>query len=230
MRNLSERLLGSRRRSLSERTRVGIVGGTGPLGRGLAARLSYSYDVLIGSREEAKAEGAAEEVSRLTGRKVRGATNLEAARACDNAILALPDLAASELIQEMKKELGGKLVISPIVPMRIKDGLFTYSPGDGSAAESVASILDRSRVAAAFHTVPAPKLLAIGEKLEYTVPVAAERRETFKEVATLVSSIQDLRPLYAGPLSSARTIEALTPLLLNLARLNGRKNLSVRIV
>ncbi len=215
---------------MSERTRVGIVGGTGPLGRGLAARLSYSYEVLIGSREEAKAEGAAEEVSRLTGRKVRGATNLEAARACDNAILALPDLAASELIQEMKKELGGKLVISPIVPMRIKDGLFTYSPGDGSAAESVASILDRSRVAAAFHTVPAPKLLAIGEKLEYTVPVAAERRETFSEVATIVSSIQDLRPLYAGPLSSARTIEALTPLLLNLARLNGRKNLSIRIV
>ena len=215
---------------MSERTRVGIVGGTGPLGRGLAARLSYSYEVLIGSREEAKAEGAAEEVSRLTGRKVRGATNLEAARACDNAILALPDLAASELIQEMKKELGGKLVISPIVPMRIKDGLFTYSPGDGSAAESVASILDRSRVAAAFHTVPAPKLLAIGEKLEYTVPVAAERRETFKEAATVVSSIQDLKPLYAGPLSSARTIEALTPLLLNLARLNGTRNLSMTII
>ena len=215
---------------MSERTRVGIVGGTGPLGRGLAARLSHSYEVLIGSREEAKAEGAAEEVSRLTGRKVRGATNLEAARACDSAILALPDLAASELIQEMKKELGGKLVISPIVPMRIEDGLFTYSPGDGSAAESVASILDRSRVAAAFHTVPAPKLLAIGEKLEYTIPVAAERRETFKEVATLVSSIQDLKPLYAGPLSSARTIEALTPLLLNIGRLSGTRNLSIRII
>jgi len=215
---------------LSEIRRIGIVGGTGPLGRGLAARLSYKYDVLIGSREETRAEGAAEEVSRLTGRKVRGATNLEAARACDSAILALPDLAASELLQEMEKELGGKLVISPIVPMEMKDGRFSYSPSDGSAAESVASILDRSRVAAAFHTVPAPKLLAIGEKLEYTVPVAAERRETFKEVATIVSSIQDLRPLYAGPLSSARTIEALTPLLLNLGRLNGMKNLSIRMV
>jgi 8-hydroxy-5-deazaflavin:NADPH oxidoreductase len=223
-------LLGSRRRSLSEIRRIGIVGGTGPLGKGLAARLSYTYEVLIGSRGEAKAEGAAEEVRGLTGRKVRGATNLEAARACDSAILALPDLAASELIEEMKNELGGKLVISPIVPMRIEDGLFTYSPGDASAAESVASILDRSRVAAAFHTVPAPKLLAIGEKLEYTVPVAAETREKFKEVATLVSSIQDLKPLYAGPLSSARTIEALTPLLLNIGRLNGRRNPSIRII
>ena len=222
--------MGSRRRSLSEIRRIGIVGGTGPLGRGLAARLSYKYDVLIGSREETRAEGAAEEVSRLTGRKVRGATNLEAARACDSAILALPDLAASELLQEMEKELGGKLVISPIVPMKLKDGRFTYSPSDGSAAESIASILDRSRVAAAFHTVPAPKLLAIGEKLDYTVPVAAERRETFQEAATVVSSIKDLKPLYAGPLSSARTIEALTPLLLNLARLNGGKNLSIQII
>src|SRR5713226_9472412 len=128
MNSLSERPMGSRRRSLSEIRRIGIVGGTGPLGRGLAARLSYKYDVLIGSREETRAEGAAEEVSRLTGRKVRGATNLEAARACDSAILALPDLAASELLQEMEKELGGKLVISPIVPMEMKDGRFSYSP------------------------------------------------------------------------------------------------------
>src|SRR2546428_8199306 len=216
MRVLSELLQGSRRRNLSETTRIGIVGGTGPLGRGLAARLSYSYEVLIGSREKTRAEGAAEEVSRLTGRKVRGATNLEAASAGDRAILALPDLAASELIQEMKEELEGKLVISPIVPMEVKDGWFTYSPNDGSAAESVASILDRSRVAAAFHTIPAPKLLAMGENLEDTVPVAAEGREPFSEVATIVSSIQDVRPLSAGPLSSARTIESLTPLLFTL--------------
>ena len=215
---------------MSETKRIGIVGGTGPLGRGLAARLSYGYEVLVGSREETRAAGVAEEVSRLTGGKVTGATNLEVARACDCAILALPDLAASELIREMEKELAGKLVISPIVPMKLEDGRFTYAPSDGSAAESVASILHRSRVAAAFHTVPAPKLLAVGEKLEYTVPVAAEKRETFKEAATVVSSIEDLKPLYAGPLSSARTIEALTPLLLNIGRLNGRKNPSIKIV
>src|SRR5437867_7763991 len=220
MKSLSVRPVGSRRRSLSEIRRVGIVGGTGPLGRGLAARLSYKYDVLIGSREERRARGAAEEVTRLTGRQVRGATNLEAARASDTAILALPDQPTSELIQDLKEELEGKLVISPIGPMKMKDGRFTYSPRDSSAAESVASILDRSRVAAAFHTVPAPKLLAIGEKLEYTVPVAAEKRETFSEVATIVSSIQDLRPLYAGPLAPARTFKARLPIIFNLCYLN----------
>src|SRR5713226_10781616 len=111
MSSLSERPVESRRRSLSEIRRIRIVGGTGPLGRGLAARLSYKYDVLIGSREERRARGAAEEVSRLTGRKVRGATNLEAAREGEIAILALPDQPASGLLLEMKKELGGKLVI-----------------------------------------------------------------------------------------------------------------------
>jgi len=119
---LSERPVGSRRRSLSEVRRIGIVGGTGPLGRGLAARLSYKYDVLIGSREERRARGAAEEVTRLTGRKVRWATNLEAARASDTAILALPDQPTSELIQDLKEELDGKLVISPIVPMEMTGG------------------------------------------------------------------------------------------------------------
>src|SRR5207245_3080176 len=117
MSSLSERPVGSRRRSLSEIRRIGIVGGTGPLGRGLAARLSYKYDVLIGSREERRARGAAEEVTRLTGRKVTGATNLEAARASDRALLALPDQPTIKLIQDLKEELDGKLVISTIVPM-----------------------------------------------------------------------------------------------------------------
>src|SRR5947199_3063250 len=100
MNSLSERPVGSRRRSLSEIRRVGIGGGTGPLGRGLAARLSYKYDVLIGSREDRRAREAAEEVTRLTGRQVRGATNIEAARARDTATLALPDQRTRELIPD----------------------------------------------------------------------------------------------------------------------------------
>src|SRR2546428_13619793 len=98
MSSLSERPVGSRRRSLSEIRRIGIVGGTGPLGRGLAARLSYKYDVLIGSREERRAREAAEEVTKLTGRKARSWTNLEAARAIDTSIHALPDQPTNGLI------------------------------------------------------------------------------------------------------------------------------------
>ncbi len=207
-----------------------MVGGTGPLGRGLAARLSYGYEVLIGSREEAKARAAAEEIGKLTGRKVRGATNLEAVRRSDITVLALPDKPKRDLLEEMKGELRGKLVVSPIVPMKMKGGWFVYSPDNGSAAQSVASILEGSRVAAAFHTIPAARLLAIGEPLEYTVLVAADKRETFAEASAIVSSIENLEPLYAGTLSTAGAIEALTPLLLNLAKRNGMKNPSIRIV
>jgi 8-hydroxy-5-deazaflavin:NADPH oxidoreductase len=215
---------------LSETRRIGIVGGTGPLGRGLAARLSQSYEVLIGSREEERARAAAEEVSRLTGRKIAGATNLEAASRSDCTILALPDKPKSDLLGELKKELRGKLVISPIVPMKEKAGRFFYSPDNGSAAQSVASILEGSRVAAAFHTTPSAKLLAIRKPLEYSVLVAAETREVFAEASAIVSSIKNLEPIYAGPLSAGGTIEALTPLLLNLAKLNGMRNPSIKIV
>jgi len=172
----------------------------------------------------------AEEVSRLTGRKVGGATNLEAARWSDATILALPDKPKSDLLRELKRELRGKLVISPIVPMKMKQGQFIYSPDDGSAAQSVASIIEGSRVAAAFHTTPAAKLLAIREPLDYTVLVAAETREIFAEASPIVSSIKNLEPLYAGPLSAATTIEGLTPLLLNLAKLNRMRNPSIKIV
>ncbi len=215
---------------MSRVRRIGIIAGTGSFGKGLAARLSYNYEVLIGSRERSRAQSAAEAVRRITGVKVTGVTNTEAAGSSDAAILALPNQVALKHIQDLKGALANKLVISPIVPMKVREGQFVYSLGAGSAAERVASVLKESRVAAAFHTLPAEMLLAVGKQLEYSVLVAAESKDVFSEVAPVVSSIKRLEPLYVGPLSTARSIESLTPLLLNLARLNGMKNPSIRIM
>ncbi len=215
---------------MSRVRRIGIIAGTGSLGKGLAARLSYNYEVLIGSRDRSRAQSAAEAVSRITGVKVTGVTNTEAAGSSDAAILALPNEVALKRIQDLRGALAKKLVISPIVPMKVIEGQFVYSLSAGSAAERVASVLKESRVAAAFHTLPAEMLLAVSKQLECSVLVAAESREVFSEVAPLVSSIKSLEPLYVGPLSTARSIESLTPLLLNLARLNGMKNPSIQII
>jgi len=215
---------------LSRVRSIGIIAGTGYFGMGLAARFAVSYEVLIGSRERARANFVAEEVRRLTGLKVRGATNSEAADSSDVAILALPNRAAEQLIRDLSEPLEGKLVISPIVPMREKKGLFLYSPDRVSAAERVSSILRKSRVAAAFHTLPAQMLLAVRRVLDYSVPVTCENKSIFSEVAFIVSSIRNLHPVYAGPLSTSSSIEALTPMLLNIARFNGMKNPSIRIV
>jgi NADPH-dependent F420 reductase len=209
---------------------IAVVGGTGDLGLGLSARLAGKYDVMIGSRDAGRAEEAASKVSALSGGRVSGRTNDEATRLCDIAILAIPDLPSDDVLLSMRPNLEGKLVVSPIVPMEVKDGQFRQSMQAGSAVEKVASVLRESRVAGAFHTVPAARLLEVDKALEYDVLVTAQTREVFLEVAQIASSIERLRPLYAGPLQNSRMIEGITPALLNVGRLNRIKSPSLRVV
>jgi predicted dinucleotide-binding enzyme len=123
-----------------------------------------------------------------------------------------------------------KLVISPIVPMVVTNGVFSLLPSPESAAERVAGALPGSRVAGAFHTVPAPRLAQLGEELAYDVLVTADSREVYNEVAPVVSSVAKLRPLYAGPLSVTRLVEGFTPAILNASRLNKLRSPSIRLV
>lgn len=202
--------------------KIAIVGGTGKLGTGLAAQLSKKHEVYIGSRDEAKAEAAAKSAG------VKGGESHAVAGICEAAILTIPYEAVGPLVS-FERELAGKLVISPVVPMRREGGTFYYIEGQDSAAQQVASALRRSRVAGALHTLPA-RFLKHPEMLDADVPVAADDKKTYAETAEIVRSIGGLRPLYCGPLSSASSIERLTPLLLNLASLNSLKTPSVKFV
>jgi NADPH-dependent F420 reductase len=217
------------RRNSVSKTKLAIIGGTGDLGMGLAVRLSKHYEVLIGSREEAKAQKSAEQVRVISGGSVLGCTNDDAAGACDVGILAIPDLPTTEMLRDLAPSLRGKLVISPIVPMKFQDGVFSYTLREGSAAEKVASAIE-ARVASALHTIPAEKLLKHDQALELDVLVAADSRETFMEAAELISKIERLRPLHAGPLGVSRMVESMTPLLLNVGRFSKIRSPSIRIV
>lgn len=210
-------------------TRIAIVGGTGDLGRGLAARLVKRNEVAIGSRDKSRAEGAASNVSAITGNKVEAMTNEDATTWCEIAILAIPELPSDEVLRNLAPALSGKLVVSPIVPMTFKDGLFLPTMETGSAAERVESVL-HSRVASAFHTVPAARLLQVKRTLDYDVLVAAETREVYTEAAAVVSSIEGLRPLYAGPLRISRLLETMTPALLNVGNFNKIRSPSMKVV
>jgi len=210
-------------------TRVALIGGTGDLGLGLGCRLAGSHEVIIGSRDAARALEAAKKVSSVSGAVVSGKNNAEAAAACDVAILTIPDLPTDDTLLSLKPSLQGKLVVSPIVPMEFRDGLFYAKPSSRSAAEAVATVLG-TRVAAAFHNVPAARLMESRTVLNYDVMVAAETREVFAEASELVSCIPKLRPLYAGPLSNSRTLESLTPTLLSVGKLNKIKTPSVKVV
>jgi NADPH-dependent F420 reductase len=209
--------------------KIAVIGGTGDLGRGLAARLSRKYEVLVGSREAAKAVKSAEELRKIGGSSIIGLSNDQAAGQCDSAIIAIPSLPSYDMLATLKAKLKGKLVISPVVPMTFERGVFSYDLSEGSAAEKIAGALE-SRVVAAFHTVPAEKLLSMNEVLDYDVLVAADSRADYSEASVIISSIEKLRPLYCGGLRNSRTIESLTPLLLNVGRQNKIRSPSVKVV
>ena len=113
--------------------------------------------------------------------------------------------------------------------MTFRDGSFFPTLESGSAAEKVAAALG-TRVASAFHTVPAARLLDVGSELDYDVLVTAETRAVYSEAAALVSSIEGLRPLYAGALRNSRMVEGITPTLLNVGKLNKMRSPSIKIV
>ena len=210
--------------------KIAVIGGTGDLGFGLAVRLAKAYAVTIGSRDRSRAADAAARAFTLAGVRVEAKTNEEAAIYCDIAILAVPDLPTADFLSPLAEGLREKLVVSPIVPMLFKDGVFSLSLSGESAAERVAKALPASRVAGAFHTVPAPKLATLGEELAFDVLVTADSRAVYDEAAKVVSSVGKLRPFYAGPLTVSRLVEGMTPALLNVSKLNKLKSPSIRLV
>ncbi len=206
--------------------KIALLGGTGDLGKGLALRLSEKHEVIVGSREKEKAKKLAEEYIEEGKRygfslKITGATNQEAIDQAETIIITIPYNVLPEFLITLKN-YEGKLVISPVVPMeKTKEG-FTYVPYkvDGrelSAAELISSTLKGAEVVSAFHTVPAVKLADLSQKISYDVLVAADKRESYERASEIISSIEGLKPYYAGRLSVSKYLEMLTPLLLNIA-------------
>jgi 8-hydroxy-5-deazaflavin:NADPH oxidoreductase len=203
--------------------KVAVLGGTGKMGRGLAKHLSRKNEVIIGSRDSTKAEAAAKDIP-----GAKGGDYSTASSEADAVVLAIPYEALPEVLG-LVKEVSGKLVISAINPMKMDSGMFVPACDGGSAAEELAKLLPGSRVATAFNNVSATFL----QREEFPlvdVLIASDTRETYEEAAGLVRTIQNMRPLYAGPLSQAGTIERITPLELNVAKLNGTGSLGPRFV
>jgi len=199
---------------------VGILGGTGPLGRGLGLRLAVSgATVTIGSRD---ADRAAEIVGALyerwpdRGLEIRGGPNEEAA-ACDVVVVATPWDAALPTVRSLADALSGKLVVS-VANALVKQGreLHALVPPRGSIAAAVQAELPGSLVAAAGHHLPASDLEDLDRHLLADVLVCSDRAEATTRTMALVGSIPGLRPLDAGSMAAASAVEAFTAVLVNL--------------
>lgn len=203
--------------------KVAILGGTGKMGKALAGSLSKNNAVIIGSRDPARARNAAQGIL-----GAKGADYATASRDADVVVAAIPATTV-DMLAPLAEALSGKLVISAVNPIRVEGGLFYLGRGEGSAAEELAKMLPGSRVATAFNNIPAG-FLGRGDATSIDVLVAANTKAIYDETAVLVRSVPGLRPLYAGPLTQARTVESITPLVLNLAKLNGTGNLTTRFI
>lgn len=201
---------------------VGIVGGTGDQGRGLAIRLaSAGQRVLIGSRHADRAAAAAKEIASLTGGSVEGDTNADIASRADVLIIAVPYAAHAPTLAELAPQLKGKIVVDSVNPLGFdKQGPFVLGVPEGSAAQQAAALLPESRVCAAFHHVSA-KLLGdpTVEQMDLDILVLGDDREAVQIVQALASRISGMRGVYAGRLRNAAQVEALTA---NLIAINKR--------
>ena len=111
---------------------VGIVGGTGAQGRGLALRWGATAEVLLGSRSPQRAVRSAEELAAASGGSIRGASNREAARTSDVVVLALPYAARERALEELAPALAGKIVVDMTVPLDPSRPTAVPSPGSSA--------------------------------------------------------------------------------------------------
>jgi 8-hydroxy-5-deazaflavin:NADPH oxidoreductase len=203
---------------------VGILGGTGPQGRGLAYRFARAGQPLrIGSRSTERGEQAAADLQALPGTVAGTVTGGDNGYACaaDVVIVAVPWEGHAALLTELAPALAGKIVVDCVNPLGFdKQGAFALPVPEGSAAQQAATLLPQSRVTAAFHHVSASLLIDPGvERIDLDVLVLGEDRDAALVVQALANRVDGMRGVFAGRLRNAGQVEALTA---NLIAINRR--------
>ena len=201
-------------------TQIAIVGGTGPQGRGLAARFAAAgLAVRLGSRDGERAGAAAVEAAALAAQLTRGAAgdvtgtaNVEAVAGADMVLVAVPWAAHADTLRELAPVLSGRIVIDCVNPLGFDErGPYALAVDEGSVAEQAQVLLPGSRVVAAFHHVSAVLLLD-GDRtsMDTDVLVLGDDRSAADAVVALAGLVPGMRGVFAGRLRNAGQVEALT--------------------
>ena len=176
---------------------------------------------MVGSRSEERAQAV---VGGLMARwqdrdlALVPGTN-EAAAGADLVVVATPWEGAVGTARQFAGELSGKIVVSMVNAMTKWGPRFVpLVPSSGSMASAIAGVLPASRLAGAFHHLPAGELGDLERQLEADVMVFSEHRATTDEVIELVGLVPGLRGIDVGGLGSAMAVEALTAALVEVNR------------
>jgi len=192
--------------------RVALIGGTGSFGKALGKRLvEAGAEVVVGSRDEARAREAAAEIG-----AAGGATNEEAVRGADLAVLAVKADAALETARDLAEALGDTPLLSVAAELNFGPGGVRPTPETLSLAERVQQLVP-APVAAGLHSLAAANLGGDVQPEEDALVCGDDERA--KELALeLAGSVVSGRAVDAGPLASARALEGLTAVIVNVNR------------
>jgi len=222
--------------------KIGIVGGTGGMGKGFAIRWCVNHNVLIGSRDATRAATSAQEYTKIANEiygkingTITGNDNLSIAKESDILILSIQyeniDSTCSQLLPEIKDDC---VVISPVVPMTKTDVGFEFIPIKDNKPFSYQLIKkymkDESKLVSAFHVISEKKLANPSLTLDYDIFVCGNNKDSVEIVNGLIHEIKGLRPIYLGPGSLSYMAEIATPLLLNAMIKNKLKNPGIKLV
>lgn len=214
--------------------RVAVVGGTGDLGFPLACRwASAGIEVVIGSREQAKAEKVASDLGRITGKQAEALANAEAAAAAEVVIVTVPFSGFVPVYKSIAESLRpGAVVIDATVPVEASVGgkaTHVFGIWEGSAAQLGRAFLPKEiKMCAAFHTVSASAARDFDVPLEGDVMVCGHK-DGKPAVRQLIEALPDLRYVDAGPLENARIIEPITALLIGINHRYGTDRSGIQI-
>lgn len=222
--------------------KVGIIGGTGGMGKGFALRWSQNNDVVIGSRDAAKASESAVEYANLAKEAfgemkgtITGNDNVSVAKESDVLILSIPyeniDAVCSGILSEVKDSC---VIVSPIVPMTKTDVGFECVSIKDNKPFSYKLVLehmkDKSKLVSAFHVISEKKLVNPTLELDYDIFVCGDDKQSVAVVNSLIDEIKGLRSIYLGPIELSYLAEMSTPLLLNAMIRNKIKNPGIKII
>lgn len=208
--------IGALRAPLLE-SRIGVLGGTGDQGRGLALRLAMvGLEVTLGSRISDRALAAAADL----GHGIRGTDNATCAEQSDIVIVAVPYAGHADLLTAVAPSMTGKILVDCVNPLGFDgEGPYALDVPEGSAAQQAARLIPQAAVVGAFHNVSAALLLDTSiANIDTDVLVLGDDRTATDMIQDLVALIPGMRGIYGGRLRNARQVEALTANLISINR------------
>lgn len=198
--------------------KIGVLGATGPAGRGLAARLAdCGHDVLAGSRDRARAGTVVDELRERWGERVAGITPVDNAAACDAelVVVAVNADAALATVEHLADHLADRTVVSITNHLVRKGSEFNaVLPPQGSVAKEMQAMLPASRVVTAFHFVPAAEFGRLDEPMASDVVACGDDDGARAILMELIAGIPDLRAFDGGSLENAVGMEAFAAIVL----------------